>query len=234
MTQTQEVEQAFQAKLAAAREALHFVEKGMVVGLGSGSTAEIFIELLANQKLDIGCVASSNRSAAIAQRLGLQVLDNLAWREIDLTIDGADEIDPQLHLIKGLGGALLKEKILATFSKKFIVIADESKRVEQLGARTAVPVEVSHLGREASRYRLAQYVGDIDDVRLRCDKANKIFKTDGGNYIYDCHFGRLADARKTAGQLAAQSFILCHGLFLGLAHGALIGTASGGVEHVGL
>lgn len=228
----QKIDDIFAAKIAAARAATELVEAGMLVGLGSGSTAEIFVELLAGRKLAIQCVASSQRTAALAQKWGLQVVDNFSWSEIDITIDGADEIDPKLNLMKGLGGALLREKWVAVFSKKFVVISDDSKKVQQLGERCPVPVEVPALGRQAARDRLAQLVGSGDDVRLRADKTGKILLTDGGNYIYDCFFGRLASPAATEAELNKRPYVLGHGLFLGMANLALIADKRGKVERL--
>ena len=220
----------FAAKYAAAQQACALVEDGMVIGLGSGSTAEIFIELLAARKLSIQCVATSDKSAAIAQTRGLQLLDHFAWRHIDLTIDGADEIDGRLNLIKGLGAALVREKIIARFSKRLVILADQSKCVPQLGTRAPLPVEVSAIGREAARYHLAALLGDIDDVRLRCDKSGKVIATDGGGYIYDCFLGAIKAPLELAAQLDALPFVIGHGLFLGMVEQALIGQPDGEVE----
>lgn len=225
-------DEIFNAKVASANAAISMVENNMLVGLGSGSTAEIFVEMLAARKLDIKCVASSNKIAALAQKFGLQVVDNSSWQDIDLTIDGADEIDPKLNLIKGLGAALLREKIIIGFSKRVVIISDSSKKVQQLGEKAPVPVEVPAFGLFATRYQLSALVGDVDDVRLRSNEAGKIIQTDGGNHIYDCFFGRISDPKKLANTLDQAPFILAHGLFLEMAHEALIADSRGNIEHV--
>ena len=217
------------AKSAAANRACDFVEEamapGLIVGLGSGSTAEIFVSLLAGRKLPVRCVASSERIAALAQKQGLELIDSATFRKIDVLVDGADEIDRDLNMIKGLGGALLREKIVAEAAAEAgrrIIIADATKLVAVLGANTPVPVEVFGFGREAARYRLADVVGDLDEVRLRTI-AGKPYQTDGENYIYDCFFGRMAQPRDIAAKLNSLPFVAGHGLFLDMADVVVIG-----------
>ena len=217
------------AKSAAANRACDFVEEAMVsniiVGLGSGSTAEIFVSLLAARKLSLRCVASSERIAALAQKQGLELVDSAAFMKIDVLVDGADEIDRDLNMIKGLGGALLREKIVAEAAgeaRQRIIIADATKLVAVLGANTPVPVEVFGFGREAARYRLADLVGDLDEVRLRTIDG-KPYQTDGENYIYDCFFGRMAQPRDIAAELNSLPFVAAHGLFLDMADVVVIG-----------
>ncbi len=207
------------AKSAAARRACDFVEDGMIVGLGSGSTAEIFVSLLAARKMSLRCVATSDRIAALAQKQGLELLDSAAFTKIDLLVDGADEIDRELNLIKGLGGALLREKIVAQASERKVIIADATKLVDVLGAKVPVPVEVFGFGRDAARYALADLVGDLDDVRLRAI-AGKAYQTDSQNYIYDCFFGRMARPQDIEAKLNLLSSVAAHGLFLDMIDGA--------------
>ncbi len=211
------------AKTAAARRACDFIEDGMLVGLGSGSTAEIFVSLLAARKMALRCIATSERVAALAQKQGLELVDSAAFTKVDLLVDGADEIDPDLNMIKGLGGALLREKIVAQASTQRVIIADETKLVDILGARAPVPVEIFGFGREVARYALADLVGDLDDVRLRANDAGKIYQTDSQNYIYDCFFGRLRSPQDVAAALDLLPFVASHGLFLGMADMVVIG-----------
>ncbi len=214
-------------KRAAAAKALDYVRDGMKLGLGSGSTAEMFVEMLATrvragQKLL--CVPTSERTAAFARKFGITLsgLDELA--PLDITIDGADEADRNLDLIKGGGGMLLREKIVAASSKKMIVIADETKLVPRLG-KFPVPVEVIEFGHKATAARLAQALATLgyQDVPLRLrEKDGAPFKTDSGNVIYDCALGAIQSAAKLAGALLAVPGVVDHGLFIGIATTLLI------------
>src|SRR5690242_17193249 len=207
-------------KRAAAAKALDFVVDGMKLGLGSGSTAEMFVELLAprvrgGQKLL--CVPTSLRTAELARKLGLTLasLDDLA--PLDLTIDGADEADRNLDLIKGGGGMLLREKIVAASSKKMVVIADETKMVPQLG-RFALPVEVVEFGHKATALRLAAAfaaLGYADVPMTLRQRDGAPFKTDSANLIYDCAMGAIQNAPKLAAAVEAVPGVVEHGLFVG-------------------
>jgi ribose 5-phosphate isomerase A len=221
-------------KRAVAAKALEYVQVGMKLGLGSGSTAEIFVEMLAprvrgGEKLL--CVPTSEKTATLARKLGLTLasLDDLA--PLDLTIDGADEADRNLDLIKGGGGMLLREKIVASASRKMIVIADESKLVPRLG-KYPLPVEVVEFGHKSIASRLnaalaaAGYVNVPMTLRQR-DGAT--FKTDGGNVIYDCALGSIQSAPKLAAAISAVSGVVEHGLFVGIATTLLI-AADGEIE----
>ena len=223
-----------QFKRAAAAKALDYVKDGMKLGLGSGTTAEIFMDMLAprvrsGQKLL--CVATSERTAAYARKLGLTLstLDDLA--PLDLTIDGADEADRNLDLIKGGGGMLLREKIVAAASKKMIVVADESKLVPRLG-KYPLPVEVVEFGHKSIAARLnaalaaAGYANTPMTLRQR---DGGIFKTDGGNVIYDCAFGSIQSAPKLAAAISGVAGVVEHGLFIGIATTLLI-AADGEIE----
>jgi len=214
-------------KRAVATKALDYVQDGMKLGLGSGSTAEIFVELLAprvrgGEKLL--CVPTSEKTAALARKLGitLAALDDLA--PLDLTIDGADEADRGLNLIKGGGGMLLREKIVAAASRRMIVIADESKLVPRLG-KFPLPVEVVEFGHKSTAQRLgtalarAGYTAAPLTLRQR-DGA--VFKTDGGNVIYDIAFGAIQNAPQLAGIISAVPGVVEHGLFIGIATTLLI------------
>lgn len=221
-------------KRAAAAKALEYVTDGMKLGLGSGSTAEIFVELLAprvrgGEKLL--CVPTSEKTAALARKLGLTLapLDDLA--PLDLTVDGADEADRNLDLIKGGGGMLLREKIVAASSRRMIVIADESKLVPRLG-KFPLPVEVVEFGHKSTAARLAQAVEALGYTRIGItlrQRDGQTFKTDSGNVIYDCAFASIANAPKLGAALHAVPGVVEHGLFTGIATTLLI-AADGEVE----
>ena len=221
-------------KRAAAAKALEYVKDGMTLGLGSGSTAEAFVELLAPRVRDglkVTCAATSERTAALALRLGiaLRELDDLA--PLDLTVDGADEADRNLDLIKGGGGMLLREKIVAASSKRMIVIADESKLVPRLG-KFPLPVEVVAFGHRTTAARLAARLGALGHagakVALRI-RDGAPFRTDSGNLIYDLALGAIADAPALAAALSAIPGVVEHGLFIGIATSLLI-AGPGAVE----
>jgi ribose 5-phosphate isomerase A len=211
-------------KQAAAQAAFRYVRSNMLLGLGSGSTANYFLsslgEAVRRGELKIEALASSLQTAARAKELGIPVCEPRRAVRVDLTIDGADEIAPDLSLIKGAGGALLREKILARASRHFLVIADSSKRVAQLGRRR-IPLEVTPF---ATPWVMDE-VGDLGgNPVLRMDKSNpdRPFLTDQRNYLVDCDFGLIADARGLATTLKEISGVVEHGLFLGLARAALI------------
>lgn len=218
-------------KRAAARAALDYVEDGMKLGIGTGSTAEAFIELLAervDQGLEVIGVPTSERTAQRCTELGVPLTSLDEAPELDLTVDGADEVGPDLSLIKGAGGALLREKIVAAASSRMVVIADQSKHVERLGA-FPLPIEVSSFGRTATQLaieRVATQIGLNAEVRLREAREGPV-RTDGGNNIFDVSFGRIEDPRALATALANVPGVLEHGLFVGLAHTALIATPDG-------
>jgi ribose 5-phosphate isomerase A len=221
-------------KRAVAAKALDYVQDGMKLGLGSGSTAELFVELLA-PKVHAGqkllCVPTSERTAALARKLGITLsqLDDLA--PLDLTIDGADEADRNLDLIKGGGGMLLREKIVAAASKKMLVIMDESKLVPRLG-KYPLPVEVVEFGQKTTVAHLAQAFAALGyknvPITLR-QKDGVTFKTDSGHVIYDCGFGAIQNAPKLADALSLIPGVVEHGLFIGLATTLLV-AGPGGVE----
>jgi ribose 5-phosphate isomerase A len=217
-------------KRAVAAKALDYVVDGMKLGLGSGSTAEMFVELLAprvrgGQKLL--CVPTSERTAALARKLGLTLstLDELA--PLDLTVDGADEADRNLDLIKGGGGMLLREKIVAAASKKMVVIADESKLVPRLG-RYPLPVEVVEFGHKTTAAHMADVLKGLGygEAPLKLRMAGDApLKTDSGNLIYDCAFGAIQKAPQLDAALKSVPGVVEHGLFIGLATTLLVATA---------
>jgi ribose 5-phosphate isomerase A len=209
-------------KIEAARAALGHVESGMRLGIGTGSTAEEFVRLLA-EKVGAGLAATgvptSERTAALCRELGIPLATLDEMPELDLTIDGADEVDPSLSLIKGAGGALLREKIVAAASAGMIVIADESKLVDVLGRRFPLPIEVNRFGLRATELaiaRAAARVGLSGPLTLRMTKG-EAFVTDGGHLILDASFGRIPDTRALSEALHAIPGVVEHGLFLGLA-----------------
>ena len=224
------------AKRAAAAAALELVKPGMRLGLGTGSTARRFVELLGAriaQGLDVICVPTSEETRAQAEDLKIPLATIEEQPELDLTVDGADEFDSRLRLIKGGGGALLREKIVASASARMIVIADSSKFVATLG-RFPLPVEVTPFGLEATRraiLREAEATGARGAVPLR-KRAGEIFISDNGNYIVDCHFAALPDPDALAQRLSAIPGVVEHGLFIGIAR-AVISAGPKGVEVFG-
>jgi ribose 5-phosphate isomerase A len=219
-----------QRKREAARRALNLVKPGMKLGLGSGTTAHAFVEVVAEAVkggLEIVCVGTSKATEDQARSLGipLSTLDDLP--ELDLTVDGADEIDPQLRLIKGGGGALLREKIVAAASKRMAVIADSSKLVPTLGA-FPLPVEVVPFGLNATRGHIERAIAGLNlagPIRLRGGSAP--FVTDGGHYILDCSLGAIDDPERLGEVLSMIPGVVEHGLFVGFARTAIIAGAEG-------
>lgn len=222
---------AREMKIKAAAAALEHVEDGMKLGIGTGSTADEFVRLLAEKVaggMRVEGVPTSERTARLCLELGitLRSLDELP--ELDLTIDGADELDAHLTLIKGGGGALLREKIVACASKRMIVIADETKQVDMLGA-FPLPIEVNPFGQTATRIaieRAASRLGLSGDLKLR-SSGQDLFHTDGGHLIIDASFGRIPDAQALSAELAAIPGVVEHGLFINIASLAIIAGPAG-------
>ena len=222
---------ARQMKIDAAAEALKHVDNGMRLGIGTGSTAEEFVRLLAERVADglnVRGVPTSERTARLCLDLGvpLNSLDELP--ELDLTIDGADELDGQLRLIKGGGGALLREKIVAAASRQMIVIADESKVVETLGA-FPLPIEVNPFGLTATRIaidKMSARLGLSGTISQRSQNGSP-FRTDGGHFILDASFGLIPDAEALANGLNTIPGVVEHGLFINLASRAIIAGQAG-------
>src|SRR5256884_375373 len=219
-------------KRDAAARALEFVRPGMRLGLGSGSTAKHFVELLAERVrggLDVGGVPTSDATRADAERLGVPLTTLDETPDLDLTVDGADEIAHDLSLIKGGGGALLREKIVASASARMIVIADESKWVSALG-RFPLPVEVVPFGLGATRRAIeaaAAAVGCAGPALLRRAKDGHAFVTDSRHWIPAAAFERTADPKSLAERLDRITGVVEHGLFIGLAQAAVLAGASG-------
>jgi ribose 5-phosphate isomerase A len=219
-------------KVAAAEHALRYVEPGMKLGLGTGTTAEKFVAVLApkvRDGLDVTCVATSKATDAQARGLGINMttLDEMPF--LDLTVDGADQLDDELRLIKGGGGALLREKIVATASGRMIVIADHTKRVKTLGAHP-LPLEVIQFGLAATRnmvVALAADAGCEGEIVLRKGADGKPFVTDTGNFIFDCAFGAINDPEDLDEALKLIPGVVENGLFLGIADLAVVAGPDG-------
>lgn len=219
-------------KKQAALKAVEFVKSEMVLGLGTGSTAFYAIEeigkrIRAGTLKSIVGIPSSVNTAKLAKKFKIPLGTFVNYPMIDLTIDGADEIDPDLNLIKGGGGALLREKILAQNSQKFIVIVDESKLSQALGVKALVPVEVIPFG----SHPVLNYLKTLSaDANLRISEKNEPFQTDQGNYIIDCKFNKIVHPFKLASQLKEIAGIVEHGLFPGLATDVIV-SGEKGIQH---
>jgi len=219
-------------KRAAAAKAVEYVTDGMKLGLGSGSTAEIFLEVLAARVrggLNVIGTPTSERTAERARALGIPLAPSDDLEMLDLTVDGADECDRKLNLIKGGGGALLREKIVAASSRRMVVIADRSKLVRRLG-RYALPVEVLKFGHKATGQRIAAALATLGygepAIALR-RRDGVLFVSDSGNVIYDCALGAIKSAPKLAAALAEVPGVVEHGLFIAIATTLLVARASG-------
>jgi ribose 5-phosphate isomerase A len=218
-----------QEKEAAARAGLEFVKDGQVVGLGTGSTAAFFIKLLGEKVksgLRVRGIPTSVRSRDLAESVGIPLTTLDECQEIAVTIDGADEVDPQLRLIKGGGGALLREKIVASATRQLVIVADATKQVQRLG-KFPLPVEVIRFSQALVAKRIAA-LGAV--VRLRTGEAGQPYVTDENNHILDCHFGEIADADALARELSDMPGVVEHGLFIGMASVALLARGSEIVE----
>ena len=219
-------------KRQAAALAVEWVRPGMRLGLGTGSTARHFVELLAERVrsgLKVVGVPTSEATRAAAERLGVPLTTLDETPELDLTVDGADEIAPDLSLIKGGGGALLREKIVAAASARMVVIADEAKWVPALG-RFPLPIEVVPFGLRTTQRaveRAAAAAGAPGEPVLRRDKNGHAFVTDGGHWILDAACGRIADPKLLADRLSSIPGVVEHGLFIGLAQAAILAGPAG-------
>ncbi|MFV0474584.1 MAG: ribose-5-phosphate isomerase RpiA [Pikeienuella sp.] len=224
------------AKFAAARRALDFVEPGMKLGLGTGSTAVHLVRLLAERPgaKDHVCVPTSSRTAALAAECGLRVTTLEEAGALDLAIDGADEFDPAMNLIKGGGGALLQEKIVAASAARMIVIADAGKAVATLGA-FALPVEVVRFGWRSTMTRVERLLAaeDVDGrgIRLR-ERDGAPFVTDEGHHILDLDLRRIGDPAGLSSRLNELTGVVETGLFIGLAEAAVVGSEDGTADLV--
>jgi ribose 5-phosphate isomerase A len=203
-------------KEAAARASLQFVKDGQVVGLGTGSTAAYFIKLLGEQVkngLRVRGIPTSVRSKELAESLGIPLTTLDECQEIAVTVDGADEVDPELRLIKGGGGALLREKIVASATKQLVIVADATKQVERLG-RFPLPVEVIRFAQALVAKRISALGAEVS---VRKNPDGTPYVTDEKNHILDCRFGQIADADALGRQLSEMPGVVEHGLFLGMA-----------------
>ena len=203
-------------KEAAARASLQFVKEGQVVGLGSGSTATHFIKLLAEKVrkgLRVRGIPTSVRSRELAESLGIPLTTLDECQEIAVTVDGADEVDPQLRLIKGGGGALLREKIVASATRQMVVVADATKQVQRLG-KFPLPVEVIRFAQALVAKRISALGAEVE-LRTRTD--GRPYVSDENNHILDCRFGEIRDPDQLARQLSDMPGVVEHGLFIGMA-----------------
>jgi len=223
---------AARLKQQAGEAAAALVESGMVVGLGTGSTAifatrRIAERLRLGELKDIVAIATSSATDVAARELGIPMLSDDMPRAVDITIDGADEVDPSLNLIKGGGGALLREKIVAQATQRQVIVVDNSKLSPALGTHWALPVEVMEFGWR-SQMRFLESIGAAVTPRRG---EGGLFRTDQGNMILDSRFGPIADSRELAVVLGARAGIVEHGLFIGMTHDLFVAGASG-VRHV--
>jgi ribose 5-phosphate isomerase A len=219
-----------QEKRAAAERGVQYVENGMAIGLGTGSTSAYAIALLGERVragLDIRAVPTSSQTERLAIREGIRLIGVADAPELDLTIDGADEIDPNLHLIKGGGGALLREKVVASASRRLIIIADSTKPVPVLGAfplpLVVIPFAAGLVARRITEMGAA--------VAIRLDDREKRFVTEDGGYILDCRFGKIPDPASLARELERMPGVVEHGLFVDMAGVVLVASGGGVTEH---
>jgi len=226
-TEKKSLKQQDELKKKAAVRAVDFIESGMVVGLGTGSTANFAIERI-GEKIQSGelqgivGIPTSERTTNLARQLNIPLTDLEAQPAIDLTIDGADEVDPDLNLIKGGGGALLIEKIIAQASRRNIIIVDESKLSPQLGTKWAVPIEVVPFAHRAEQIFLESIGGSAS---LRVDDGKAPYLTNRNNYILDTDFGPISDPGGLVAHLNQRAGIVEHGLFLALATDVIVAAA---------
>ena len=217
-------------KKLVAREAVdRYVKDGMAVGLGTGSTAKFMIERIGElvaEGWDLTCTATSFQSEELARSLGIKIVELDEIGTLNVTIDGADEVDPNMQLIKGLGGALLREKIVAAATEKEIIIADESKLVEKLGTKAPLPVEVLRFGHKHTKFALEQQ-GCKAELRIRDGEP---IVTDSGNYIYDCKFEAIEKPFFLESRINVIPGVVENGLFLNTAYDVLISKPDGGIE----
>jgi ribose 5-phosphate isomerase A len=218
-----------QEKEAAARASLQFVKDGQVVGLGTGSTAAFFIKLLAEKVkngMRIRGIPTSVKSGELAASLGIPLITLDDCQEIAVTVDGADEVDPQLRLIKGGGGAMLREKIVASATRQLVIVADASKQVQRLG-KFPLPVEVIRFAEALIRKRITQLGAQVS---VRTGTDGKPYVTDENHHILDCRFGEIQDPDGLARKLSDMPGVVEHGLFIGMAKVALFARGSEIVE----
>jgi ribose 5-phosphate isomerase A len=216
-------------KKSAAEHAVNFIESGMVIGLGTGSTTYYAIkrisDLIQQDVLkNILAIPSSKQTEQLALQLGIPLTNFSKFKQVDITIDGADEVDDNLNLIKGGGGALLREKVLAQASKRFFIVVDDSKVSEKLGEKWKVPVEVIPFAIETETFFLKNC---SKDAAVRKNNSGEYFITDEGNYIVDVNFGIIENPRRTASLLNERAGIVEHGLFVDCASRVFVASKSG-------
>ena len=226
------VDEKNRLKQQAADKAVELIESNMVLGLGEGSTALLAVRRIgemvqAGKLTGIVGIPASERMQAEAQRLSIPLTSLADHPVIDLTIDGADEVDPHLNLIKGGGGALLREKIVAQATHREVIIVDDSKMVQQLGTTWAIPVEVIPFGWESQ----AAYLDSLGAKVTQRQRNGTSYRTDQGNYILDCDFGPISDVYTLGNQMKARTGIVEHGLFLNLATDVIVASKDG-VKHI--
>jgi ribose 5-phosphate isomerase A len=232
MTGTTADERRTELKKQAGEFAAGLVQSGMVVGLGTGSTAihavrKIGERIKSGELRDVLAIATSLQTHSEARRLNIPLMNDSIPRPLDIAIDGADEVDPDWNLIKGGGGALLREKIVAQASKRMVVVVDEDKLSPQLGTKFYVPVEVMRFGWESQRAFLESLGGKPS---VRKDSEGNDYETDSGNLILDCQFGPIADPPALAAKLNDRAGIVEHGVFIGMASDLVI-AGRDGVQH---
>jgi ribose 5-phosphate isomerase A len=214
------------ARAAAAAAAVELIEPDMVIGLGSGRAVWKVVELLGAREERFRAATASNRTAELAEQAGIEIVELDGDLELDLALDGADEVAPCLGLIKGGGGALLREKIVIAAARRFVVVAETPKKVERLGERCRLPVEVVRFAWRDTRRRLARL---LPDAKLRTN-GGAPYMTDEGHYLLDCRVPEAADPGQLDQSLKRVTGVVEHGLFLGMAERALLGRPDGGVE----
>jgi ribose 5-phosphate isomerase A len=215
------------ARCAAARAAAALVEPGMTIGLGSGRAVWKVVELLGRQDAGLRAATASNRTSELARGVGIEIIELDGTLELDLALDGADEVSPALGLIKGGGGALLREKIVVCAAHRFVVVAETSKKVTRLGEHFRLPVEVTRFAWRDTRRRLGAL---LPDARRRETDEGEPYLTDEGHYILDCVLAEDADPGRLDLTLKQVAGVVEHGLFLGMAERALLGRPDGEVE----
>jgi ribose 5-phosphate isomerase A len=218
---------ALAARAAAAAAAVELVEPGMTIGLGSGRALWKVLELMRERGAPVRAAVASSRTDELARAAGFEVVELDGSLVLDLALDGADEVDPELRLIKGGGGAMLRERIVISAARRFVVVAEASKRVERLGEHFRLPVEVVRFAWRDTRRRLAELLPDAER-RLRED--GEAYVTDEGHLILDCALPADADLDALDGELRQVPGVVEHGLFIGVAERALLGRDDGTVE----
>jgi len=217
------------ARAAAAAAAVEFVEPGMTIGLGSGRAVWKIVEGLATRGDPVRAATASNRTQDLAREVGIEIVELDGSVALDLALDGADEVDGSLGLIKGGGGALLREKIVISAARRFVVVAETPKRVERLGEHFRLPVEVVKFAWRDTRRRLEPL---LPDAVLRTTPDAEPYVTDEGHYILDCALDSGADPPRLDAELKRIPGVVEHGLFLGMAERALLGRPDGGVDEL--